>query len=359
MPFDLQTVKVVAFLIFGLFLVLGIILGWFRRALRWLLSTVFNLSDKPNGEAVSIPTYGNINMFPAIWPSAILLSLLCAELILSGNPTTPFHQALDVGTTMFLYGGLVFPLASYYSFKWVVLPVLNYLPRVTNNDSYLFNCGIILAVTEITIFLLLFWNNPQGMPYLIATSAIPTSIVGLNCAGHFWFSKFHQPSPEKKRVVIISVILLSTLVAGILGSWLTKIEMASQPHHTNIEAPKSIALGTLSPPINPLNIETPVKYLSQEGLTWAQISNSRKTWSDANEYCSNTTINGQNGWRLPTKDELNALYASRTLNGQGWMLIGTWSSTPFGSGSHYNVDLNVGDVYWINDTNKDYVTCVR
>lgn len=232
MLFDLQAVKVVAFLIFGLLIVSGIIFGWFRRAWRWVLSSVFNLSHKPYAETTSIPVYGNINMFPAIWPSAILLSLLFAELILSSSPSTPFHHAIDVGTTMFLYGGLVFPFASYYTFKWFVLPALNYLPSVTNNDSYLFNCGIILAAIEINFFLLLLWKNPQGVPYLIATATIPTSIVGLNCAGHFWFSKFKQPSPVKKRVIIIAVIVLSTLVAGILGSLLTQIELGSLPQLT-------------------------------------------------------------------------------------------------------------------------------
>ena len=37
----------------------------------------------------------------------------------------------------------------------------------------------------------------------------------------------------------------------------------------------------------------------------------------------------------------------------------TWSSTPDGSGKHYNVNLNNGNVNSNNDTNENYVTCVR
>jgi hypothetical protein len=142
--------------------------------------------------------YGEINIFPAIWPAAVLLFSLLAELILSGSPSNSFHQAIDVLATMFIYGGLIFPVISFYTFKWFVLPVINYLPRVTNNDSYLLNCGIFILLTEILFYLLLVWKNPQGGLYLVATAAIPTGVVALNCAGHFWFSKFKVPSTTNK-----------------------------------------------------------------------------------------------------------------------------------------------------------------
>jgi hypothetical protein len=103
----------------------------------------------------------------------------------------------------------------------------------------------------------------------------------------------------------------------------------------------------------------PTGYVSQGGLTWMPINNSSKNWSDANAYCNNTAINGQNGWRLPTKDELKALYDSGAMKGQGWTLSVTWSSTPDSAGSHYFVFLNYGNVVADNDTSYDYVTCVR
>jgi uncharacterized RDD family membrane protein YckC len=122
-----------------------------------------------------------------------------------------------------------------------------------------------------------------------------------------------------------------------------------------IQAPVPVTDTSKPQAAEPLKEPGSFPKISQGGLAWMQISNSRKTWADANAYCTNIAI----GWRLPTKDELNILYASRAMNGQGWTLSGTWSSTPSGNGSHYNVDLNVGDVYGINDTNKDYVTCVH
>ena len=89
------------------------------------------------------------------------------------------------------------------------------------------------------------------------------------------------------------------------------------------------------------------------------INSSTKTWSDANSYCTNTAINGQNGWRLPTKDELKALYDSGAMKGQGWTLLSTWSSTPDSAGLHYYVYLLYGGVYASLDTNGYYVTCVH
>jgi hypothetical protein len=103
----------------------------------------------------------------------------------------------------------------------------------------------------------------------------------------------------------------------------------------------------------------PTGFVSQGGLTWMPINSSTKTWSDANSYCTNTAINGQNGWRLPTKDELKALYDSGAMKGQGWTLLYTWSSTPDGGGGHYVVGLSFGGVGSYGDTGSLYVTCVR
>jgi len=103
---------------------------------------------------------------------------------------------------------------------------------------------------------------------------------------------------------------------------------------------------------------TPKGFVSQGGLTWMPIS-FYKNWSEANSYCTNTAINGQNGWRLPTKDELSALYNSGAMKDQGWTLNNTWSSTPAGSGGHYFVGLLHGYVSSLYDALENYVTCVR
>jgi hypothetical protein len=103
--------------------------------------------------------------------------------------------------------------------------------------------------------------------------------------------------------------------------------------------------------------------IKQGGLTWIQLNSKDYApalmWTDANAYCANTAINGQNGWRLPTKDELIALYNSGAMKGQGWTLIFTWSSTPVNAGTHYDVNLSNGYVHPGVDTNTIYVTCVR
>jgi Putative Ig domain len=103
----------------------------------------------------------------------------------------------------------------------------------------------------------------------------------------------------------------------------------------------------------------PAGYVVQGGLTWMPVT-TLDTWTNANAYCT-TTINGQTGWRQPTQPELSALYTSGAMNGQGllWTLGITWSSTPFGAGGRYNVDLVGGFVGWDIETVGNYVSCVR
>lgn len=105
--------------------------------------------------------------------------------------------------------------------------------------------------------------------------------------------------------------------------------------------------------------EAKLKFVSQGGLTWMPINASAKTWSGANAYCNNTAINGQTGWRLPTKDELSALYNSGAMKDQGWTLFYTWSSTSDSAGSHYSIHLINGDVVVYDDINDNFVTCVH
>ena len=99
-------------------------------------------------------------------------------------------------------------------------------------------------------------------------------------------------------------------------------------------------------------------FVSQGGLIWMPIL-FNKNWSDANDYCNNTAINWQSGWRLPTKSELSALYNAGAMNDQGWAVGDTWSSAPVSTGLHYGVSLRNGTVYEVDDTTGDYVTCVR
>ena len=106
-------------------------------------------------------------------------------------------------------------------------------------------------------------------------------------------------------------------------------------------------------------------YLVQGGLTWMPI-----TFDDYFDYasykCSSNTINGLNGWRLPTLQELYDLYISGLMNGQGWLLGSTWSSTPSSStpGEHWSLVITTGDFYSgafreYGAAYRLYVTCVR
>jgi hypothetical protein len=99
-------------------------------------------------------------------------------------------------------------------------------------------------------------------------------------------------------------------------------------------------------------------YASQGGLAWMPIT-FQDTWANANTYCINTTINSWTDWRMPTQTELSALYTAGAMNVPGWVLGNTWSSTPYGAGSHYSVTLNVGYVDWYRDTGLFYVSCVH
>ena len=99
-------------------------------------------------------------------------------------------------------------------------------------------------------------------------------------------------------------------------------------------------------------------YVVQGGKTWMPVTFA-DTWTNAAAYCTNTTINGVTGWRMPTQPELSAMYASGAMIGQGWSLNWTWSWTPGVAGIHYYVGLSDGSVVASHDTYSYYVSCVR
>ncbi|MFQ2154809.1 adhesion domain-containing protein [Aeromonas sanarellii] len=84
-----------------------------------------------------------------------------------------------------------------------------------------------------------------------------------------------------------------------------------------------------------------------------------RNWSDANSYCT-----GQ-GMRMPTRDELVALYNAYPANQMddvcGWPTTQYyWSSTVYSSGYHYMITLINGVVHGGDDDFlKLYVACVR
>jgi hypothetical protein len=95
-------------------------------------------------------------------------------------------------------------------------------------------------------------------------------------------------------------------------------------------------------------------------LTWMPVSFSAN-WSDASAFCTTSSINGQTGWRLPTEFDLTTLFASGAMNGQGWSLARTWTSTG-GSGvvpTHAAVSLASGAINDQANDNSANVACVR
>ena len=146
---------------------------------------------------ISSKPYGEANVFPAIWPVATWLVAIVTAALFGERPSPTVHSAIVAVGTIFTYGVLVFPIVSYATFKYLILPLLNYLPRVTKNESYLFNSAIILGLSEVLFLLISLWvNGLDKVPLQAATAAIPTSCIGLNCAGHFWFSKLFQEVPN-------------------------------------------------------------------------------------------------------------------------------------------------------------------
>ena len=85
------------------------------------------------------------------------------------------------------------------------------------------------------------------------------------------------------------------------------------------------------------------------------------TWTNANAYCTGTTINGVTAWRLPLPVQLTDLQSSGAINGKNWVVVGkTWSSAPGTAvSSHVAVNLANGAAGDESDATGAYVTCVR
>lgn len=178
-----------------------------------------------------------------------------------------------------------------------------------------------------------------------ATSALPVNLSSL--------------TPSICTVSGYSTVYVTFVAAVAAGTCTISGDQAGNSTYSAARAMQNITVITPS-------------YVSQGGLTWMPVSLTTYTYAQATALCAGT-INGQTGWRLPTLAELTGLttlpqgygtatgglYGSGAMNGQGWTLALTWSSTPFGSGNHYNVTLASGNAGSDIDSSGIYVTCVR
>ncbi|SHN72308.1 inverse autotransporter beta domain-containing protein, partial [Desulfovibrio litoralis] len=103
----------------------------------------------------------------------------------------------------------------------------------------------------------------------------------------------------------------------------------------------------------------PTGYVDFNDLIWRPIDSNTLTWNDANTACTTQTINGQTGWRLPSKQELLDLFNSGRMIGQGWALGSAWSSDAGGPGKHWSFSLSGGFGSAYSDTAYRVVSCVR
>ncbi|MBM3411325.1 MAG: DUF1566 domain-containing protein [Bacteroidetes bacterium] len=82
----------------------------------------------------------------------------------------------------------------------------------------------------------------------------------------------------------------------------------------------------------------------------------RMNWKDAMSACAGLG----NGWRLPIKDELVAMYEQLHMQGKGnFQHAYYWSSSQISSGSAWNVSFGSGNVFNDNKSNGTQVRAVR
>lgn len=97
-------------------------------------------------------------------------------------------------------------------------------------------------------------------------------------------------------------------------------------------------------------------------LTFSKPASLARPWANTAGYCA-AQINGQSGWRLPTKPELSALYAdkgSAALTAAGWPSSWIWSSDPYSTG-YSVVRMSDGTPSWSDtaDASRQFAGCVR
>ncbi|NPD23149.1 Ig-like domain-containing protein [Corallococcus exiguus] len=122
-----------------------------------------------------------------------------------------------------------------------------------------------------------------------------------------------------------------------------------------LSASKSFSVSGLPTAVDPAGT------LTSGGLTWVKPGTATVTWMDGKTSCTNMVIAGQTGWRMPTVEELTDLWVDKgtsLLAAEGWTLDWIWTMSPYSSG-HQVTRMSTGGVSYSNDTDKQFLTCVR
>lgn len=200
-----------------------------------------------------------------------------------------------------------------------------------------------------------------AVPAVSGTTSSATTLsatINENGTGYYLVQPTSAAAPTVAAVqagtpfAMTANVAATPAISGLTASTAYTIYFIAKDAANNVQAAvQSVAVTT--------SATATAGYVTQGGLIWMPVT-AYDTWTNANAYCANTAINGVTGWRQPTQTELSALYTSGLMNGQGWTLADTWSSTPYNSaGSHYDVGLSSGNVLWGVDTYGHYVSCVR
>ena len=192
----------------------------------------------------------------------------------------------------------------------------------------------------------------------IETAATLSVTINKSGTGYYLVRLATAPVPTVAEVqagtsfAMTAYVADTRVISGLIFNTPYTIYFIAKDALNNVQAAVQSVAVTTAP-------TTTAGYVTQGGLTWMP-NTVTNTWANANAYCTNTTINGVSGWRMPTQPELSALQASNAaMSAPGWALTGTWSSTQFSAGFHYGVGLGNGNVVGVNDTVSIYVSCVR
>jgi hypothetical protein len=104
----------------------------------------------------------------------------------------------------------------------------------------------------------------------------------------------------------------------------------------------------------------PGSYVWYNNQAWASVAASAAnlSYTDALAYCSATALNGQTGWRLPTRNELQGLLSAGVTPPASAQQF-AWTTTPYSATEQYILDLVSHTVYRTTTTNLAAAMCIR